>query len=72
MRCTCGGLVIGGALGNLLDRMRHRAMTDFLDFHVSGWHWPAFNMADVAVVGGVALLLLGGLRGAEHGSTAAT
>lgn len=58
------GLVIGGALGNLLDRVRHKAVTDFLDFHLAGYHWPAFNMADVAVVGGVGLLLLDSVRGA--------
>lgn len=54
------GLLIGGALGNVLDRLRHGAVTDFLDFHLGAYHWPAFNLADVAVVGGVALLLLDG------------
>jgi len=52
------GLVIGGALGNVADRLRFGAVTDFLDFYVGGWHWPAFNLSDVAVVGGVGLLLL--------------
>ena len=52
------GLVIGGALGNVADRLRFGAVTDFLDVYVGTWHWPAFNMADVAVVGGVGLLLL--------------
>lgn len=51
-------LTIGGALGNILDRIRHGAVTDFLDFHLMGWHWPAFNMADVGVVSGAALLML--------------
>lgn len=51
-------LIIGGALGNTLDRIRHGAVTDFLDFHLAGWHWPAFNMADVGVVCGAALLML--------------
>lgn len=51
-------LVIGGALGNTLDRIRHGAVADFLDFHVVDWHWPAFNMADVGVVCGAALLIL--------------
>lgn len=51
-------LVIGGALGNTLDRICHGAVTDFLDFHLADWHWPAFNMADVGVVGGAALLIL--------------
>lgn len=52
------GAIIGGALGNVLDRLRFRAVTDFLDFYVGTAHWPAFNMADVFVVGGVGLLLL--------------
>ena len=49
---------MGGAFGNLLDRLRHGAVTDFLDFHVGAYHWPAFNFADVAIVSGVALLLI--------------
>jgi signal peptidase II len=56
------GLLIGGALGNIVDRVRFGAVTDFLDFHVAGYHWPAFNVADVAVVFGVAILLLDSLR----------
>ena len=55
------GLVIGGALGNLVDRLRHGAVTDFLDFHVQGYHWPAFNLADSGIVLGVLLLLAGDL-----------
>jgi signal peptidase II len=51
-------LVIGGALGNLIDRVRFGAVVDFLDFHVGGWHWPAFNLADVCIVVGVGLYLL--------------
>ncbi|EKS38588.1 signal peptidase II [Afipia broomeae ATCC 49717] len=51
-------LIVGGAFGNVLDRLRHGAVTDFLDFHLWGWHWPAFNMADVGVVCGAALLIL--------------
>ena len=53
-------LIVGGALGNTLDRVRHRAVIDFLDFHLAGWHWPAFNMADVGVVCGAELLMLDG------------
>ena len=56
------GLVIGGALGNVIDRARFQAVTDFLDFHWGAYHWPAFNFADVAVVCGVGLLLLDGFR----------
>lgn len=52
------GLIIGGAIGNILDRLRFGAVTDFLDFHVAGYHWPAFNFADAAIVFGVSLLLL--------------
>jgi signal peptidase II len=50
-------LVLGGALGNVIDRLRFGAVVDFLDFHVAGWHWPAFNVADSAITVGVALLL---------------
>lgn len=53
------GLVAGGALGNVLDRMRQGAVTDFLDFHVGGWHWPAFNTADAMITIGVVLLIAG-------------
>ena len=56
------GGVIGGALGNILDRWQHGAVYDFLDFHAFGWHWPAFNLADSAIVVGVALLVLDGYR----------
>lgn len=52
--------VIGGALGNVIDRLRLGAVVDFLDFHWQGWHWPAFNLADIFVVGGAVLLLLAG------------
>ena len=54
------GLVVGGALGNVIDRVRLGAVVDFLEFHAYGWAWPAFNVADSAVVGGVGLLLLEG------------
>jgi signal peptidase II len=51
-------LVIGGATGNIIDRVRMGAVVDFLDFHAFGLHWPAFNVADSGVVCGAALLLL--------------
>ena len=55
------GLIIGGAIGNVIDRIRLGAVVDFLDFHVESWHWPAFNVADSAICIGVAVMLLDGL-----------
>jgi signal peptidase II len=55
------GLIIGGALGNVLDRVRFGAVVDFLDVHALGYHWPAFNLADSAICVGAALLLVDGL-----------
>ncbi len=51
-------LVLGGAIGNLIDRVRLGYVIDFLDVHAAGWHWPAFNIADSAICCGVALLLI--------------
>ncbi len=56
------GGVIGGALGNIVDRIRFGAVADFFDFHLAGWHWPAFNFADGAIVAGVFLLLIDSFR----------
>ena len=55
------GMVIGGAVGNVIDRAVWRAVFDFLDFHVAGYHWPAFNVADSAITVGVVLILAEGL-----------
>lgn len=52
------GAIIGGAIGNILDRLSLDHVTDFLDFHVGGWHWPAFNLADTFISCGVAVLML--------------
>lgn len=52
------GLMIGGALGNGIDRFRHGAVVDFLDFYYDKWHWPTFNVADIAICIGVVLILL--------------
>lgn len=52
------GMVIGGALGNIVDRLRFEGVTDFLDFYLGTAHWPAFNLADVFVVCGVGILLI--------------
>jgi signal peptidase II len=57
------GLVIGGAVGNVIDRVRFGAVFDFLDFHAFGWHWPAFNVADSAITLGVAALFIDSLFG---------
>jgi signal peptidase II len=57
------GLVIGGAVGNVIDRLLRGAVVDFLDFHLGEWHWFAFNLADSAICVGVAALLLDGLLG---------
>lgn len=57
------GFIAGGALGNVVDRLRHGAVTDFLDFHAAGYHWPAFNLADTAIFVGAALLFLLGGQG---------
>ena len=54
----CYALVIGGAIGNVIDRARFGAVIDFLDFHVLGYHWPAFNVADMSVVTGISLLII--------------
>jgi signal peptidase II len=51
-------LILGGAVGNVIDRIAHGHVIDFLDFHWRGWHWPAFNVADSAIVCGAALLIL--------------
>lgn len=55
------GFVLGGAVGNVIDRVRFGAVVDFLDFHAFGYHWPAFNVADSAITVGVALLLFDSL-----------
>ena len=50
-------LIMGGALGNLIDRIRFGAVIDFLDFHAFGWHWPAFNIGDICITLGVAIII---------------
>ena len=55
-------MVIGGALGNIIDRILRGAVADFFDFHVMGYHWPAFNLADSAITIGVAMLLYDSFR----------
>ena len=55
--------MLGGAIGNVIDRLMIGAVVDFLDFHALGWHWPAFNVADSAITCGAVLLIWDGLFG---------
>ncbi|HJO97621.1 MAG: signal peptidase II [Rhodospirillales bacterium] len=55
------GLIIGGALGNVIDRVRFGAVFDFLDIHAAGFHWPAFNVADSAITVGAVMLVVDSL-----------
>ncbi len=55
------GMVVGGAVGNIIDRLRLGAVVDFLDFHIGDLHWPAFNIADSGIVIGIALILFDSL-----------
>ena len=55
---TALGLIIGGAVGNAIDRVRFGGVVDFLDFHALGRHWPAFNVADSAICIGVIMILI--------------
>lgn len=57
------GAILGGALSNVVDRLRLGAVVDYLDFHVGGQHWPTFNFADAAIVCGVAILVLADVMG---------
>lgn len=57
------GLILGGALGNLADRVRQRAVVDYLDFYWADWHWPAFNVADIAICVGVGLVCVASIFG---------
>lgn len=64
-------LILGGAAGNVVDRVFHRSVTDFIDFHLGTYHWYTFNVADTAIVIGAALVILELLRdgrrvGQEH------
>jgi signal peptidase II len=63
-RLFCWGLalILGGAIGNLIDRLIYGHVIDFLDFYVNNWHWPAFNVADIAICVGAGLYILDELR----------
>lgn len=67
---TALALILGGALGNLMDRVRLGVVVDFVDVYAGRWHWPAFNLADSAITAGAALLILGVLRDSRRQRTA--
>ncbi|MFT3719976.1 signal peptidase II [Pseudorhodoferax sp.] len=58
--------ILGGAVGNVVDRLQHGYVVDFLDFHWAGWHFPAFNLADSAITLGAVLLILDEIRRARR------
>jgi signal peptidase II len=60
--CLALALILGGALGNVIDRIVIGAVVDFLDFHAGGWHWPAFNVADIGISCGAMLLVYDAFR----------
>lgn len=60
-------LILGGAIGNVVDRLQHGYVVDFLDFHWAGWHFPAFNIADSGITVGAVLLILDELRRMRRG-----
>lgn len=62
MFCFALSLILGGAIGNVIDRLWLGAVVDFLDVHVAGYHWPAFNIADSAITCGAALLIWDSFR----------
>lgn len=59
-------LIAAGAMGNMIDRAVYGYVVDFLDFYWQGWHWPAFNVADIAICGGAFFLILDELRGGRQ------
>jgi signal peptidase II len=63
--CLGLALILGGAIGNVIDRVRFGQVVDFLDFYAFGWHWPAFNVADSAISIGAVLLILEGFIARE-------
>ena len=70
--CSGLALILGGAIGNLIGRLRFGHVVDFLDFHAMGWHWPAFNVADSAITLGAVVLILEGFASRERRPGAAS
>ncbi|HZM37151.1 MAG TPA: signal peptidase II [Burkholderiales bacterium] len=68
--CTGLALILGGALGNLIDRLRYGHVVDFVDLHAAGWHWPAFNVADSGITVGAVILILESFVHREKGAGA--
>ena len=66
--CLALAFILGGALGNLIDRIAYGYVVDFLDFHWGGYHFAAFNLADSAITCGAALLIWDSFKGKEHGT----
>ena len=62
MLCWALSLILGGALGNVLDRIMYGAVVDFIDVYYANWHWPAFNIADSAICIGAVLIIWGEIR----------
>ena len=60
--CLALSLILGGAIGNVLDRLLYGAVVDFIDVHYDGWHWPAFNIADSAISIGATLIIINEIR----------
>ncbi len=65
--CSAISFILGGAIGNVIDRLLHGYVVDFLDFHWAGWHFPAFNVADCAITLGAGLLILDELLRVRRG-----
>ena len=65
--CSAISFILGGAVGNVIDRLLHGYVVDFLDFHWAGWHFPAFNVADCAITVGAGLLILDELLRVRRG-----
>jgi signal peptidase II len=68
MFCTAIAFIMGGALGNVIDRMLHGYVVDFIQVHGAGWYFPSFNLADSAITLGAALLIFDEIRRVKRGA----